>query len=215
MNSRAVVLMLSGLWLVSCGGTSAEISLADARPAPVRADWKQVVTPKDMDRLRTWRTAFVSSLEAARIRGNGESIDREGSLLHPDAALSGPKPPSGNYRCRVIKIGSKSPHRPAYVVYPGFACVISDEGEVMSFSKLAGSQRPVGLIFPGDEKKQIFLGTMVLGDEGRPMDYGRDATRDMAGALERIGENRWRLLLPYPHFESILDVIELIPQSAS
>ncbi len=35
--------------------------------------------------------------------------------------------------------------------------------------------------------------------------------RDMAGVLERIGERRWRLVLPYPRFESLLDVVELVP----
>ena len=31
----------------------------------------------------------------------------------------------------------------------------------------------------------------------------------MAGVVERVGDNRWRLVLPYPRFESLLDVIEL------
>ena len=57
----------------------------------------------------------------------------------------------------------------------------------------------------------IFLGTMVLGDEKRALEYGRDSARDMAGALERVGERRWRLILPYPRFESMMDVIELVP----
>jgi hypothetical protein len=43
------------------------------------------------------------------------------------------------------------------------------------------------------------------------MDYGRDANRDMAGIVQRIGPRRWRLVLPYPHFESLLDVVELVP----
>ena len=58
----------------------------------------------------------------------------------------------------------------------------------------------------------MFLGTLVLGDETRAMQYGRDQDRDLAGWVERIGDNRWRLILPYPHFESTLDVIELVPE---
>jgi hypothetical protein len=34
------------------------------------------------------------------------------------------------------------------------------------------------------------------------MQYGRDEDRDVAGFVERIGPNRWRLVMPYPHFES-------------
>ena len=33
----------------------------------------------------------------------------------------------------------------------------------------------------------------------------------MAGLVERIGDNRWRLVLPAPAYESMLDVIELVP----
>jgi hypothetical protein len=59
--------------------------------------------------------------------------------------------------------------------------------------------------------RQIFLGTLVLGDETQALQYGQDETRDVAGYVERIGANRWRLLMPSPHFESQLDVMELVP----
>jgi hypothetical protein len=52
----------------------------------------------------------------------------------------------------------------------------------------------------------------MLDDETAPLDYGQDETRDMAGYVERIGKARWRLALPAPHFESVLDVIELTPE---
>jgi hypothetical protein len=57
----------------------------------------------------------------------------------------------------------------------------------------------------------VFLGTLVLGDESLPVSYGSDRMRDMAGLVERIGDNRWRLVLPAPAYESLLDVIELVP----
>ena len=34
---------------------------------------------------------------------------------------------------------------------------------------------------------------------------------ERAQALERIGERRWRLVIPWPQSESNLDLIELIP----
>ena len=80
-----------------------------------------------------------------------------------------------------------------------------------SLTKLSGSQRPVGLIFPDNLKRQIFLGTLELGDEEMALNYGSDRMRDMAGLVERIGDNRWRLVLPAPAYESLLDVIELVP----
>jgi hypothetical protein len=61
--------------------------------------------------------------------------------------------------------------------------------------------------------RQVFLGTLVLGDEREARQYGQDETRDVAGYVERIAPNRWRLVLPAPAFESKLDVIELVPIS--
>jgi hypothetical protein len=43
------------------------------------------------------------------------------------------------------------------------------------------------------------------------MHYGADPERDVAGFIERIGPERWRLVMPWPHFESRLDVMELVP----
>jgi hypothetical protein len=59
----------------------------------------------------------------------------------------------------------------------------------------------------------IFLGTLQLGDEQGSLRYGHDAERDMIGVVQRVGPSRWRLALPSPAFESLLDVIELVPAS--
>lgn len=203
MKSASLLLLAVCLPVSACGNDR-------ARPAVNHpANWKSVVTVQDVDRIRNWRTAFVRALENARTRGSGAGIAAEGVLLEPDAALGGASPPPGKYRCRVIKLGSTSAS--ALIAYPATSCVLTAEGDVTSFVRTGGVQRPVGLIFPGDGPRQIFLGTMMLGDETRPMEYGRDATRDMAGAVERIGPNRWRLILPYPRMESLMDVIELVP----
>jgi Domain of unknown function (DUF4893) len=210
MSSARMMSIGLGLALIAGGG--AVHAKKKPKPAdPVVADWKQVVTPRDMDRIRNWRNAFVKALASARAGGNGRSMAFEGRLLDPDASLGGDAPPAGDYRCRVVKVGAAGAEGLAYVVYPHFACSVADEGEVKSFAKTGGSQRPVGLIFKGDAQRSIFLGTMMLGDEKRAIDYGRDNMRDMAGAVERIGENRWRLILPYPAFESVMDVIEIVP----
>jgi hypothetical protein len=52
---------------------------------------------------------------------------------------------------------------------------------------------------------------MVLGDEQRAMVYGQDRERDVVGFVERVGERRWRLVMPAPTFESLMDVLELVP----
>ena len=173
--------------------------------------WRDVAKEGDQKRLREWRSNFVDALAAARKAGHSAEIAREGALLEPDAALGGGPIPNGAYGCRVIKLGAKSVGRLDYVAYPAFNCVIRPSRELQHFAKTGGSQRVVGLIFPGDAMRQVLLGTLVLGDESRAMQYGQDETRDVAGYIERIGTARWRLVMPSPHFESRLDVMELVP----
>lgn len=177
---------------------------------PPMQGWQQAATDVDRARLRDWRTAFARALEQARTGGHAADIAREGVLLNPDAALGGPIP-NGTYRCRVIKVGAKSEGLLNYIAYPAFRCRI-EQGKAQRFTKLSGSQRQVGLIYPADQLRQVFLGTMVLGDETQAYRYGTDPERDLAGWVERIGDNRWRILFPYPHYESTLDVVELIPE---
>jgi len=182
-------------------------STAVVQPA---SDWRAVATKGDRARLRDWRTAFTSALSAARASGHSAEIAKEGALLDPDSAIGGPIP-DGAYRCRVIKMGAKSEGMLDYVAYPYFRCEVRQKGAVQSFAKLNGSQRQVGLVFPNDQLRQVFLGTLMLGDESRAMEYGVDPGRDVAGFVERIGPQRWRLIMPYPNFESQIDVMELVP----
>lgn len=198
--------IIAALLLVGCGNRS--VQSASAKPAV--ADWRRVITSADLDRLRNWRVAFVKGLAEAEAGGQSAKIAREGQLLVPDAALDSVGLTSGRYRCRVIKLGSVVAGVAPYTPYPAFDCLVNDEGEVSSFAKIGGSQRPVGLMFD-DGNRKIFLGTMMFGDETRPLEYGRDATRDMAGAVQRVGDRRWRIILPYPRFESVMDVVELVP----
>jgi hypothetical protein len=194
-------------------GACAELNQPAAVVPRPALDWRSVVTESDRTRLREWRTAFVDALRAARAAGHSPEITREAALLDPDAALGGGSIPNGEYRCRVIKLGAKSQGMLDYVSYPGFSCRITQAGQMQDFAKLTGSQRQVGTIFPSDPLRQVFLGTLVLADESRALQYGRDTERDVAGYVESIGPNRWRLIMPRPHFDSVMDVMELVPAS--
>jgi hypothetical protein len=204
---RVFALLGLSLCLAACSGMRPNDAVIDT----LMRDWRAVATLSDRERLRDWRDAFVAGLKAARASGHADAIAREGALLEPDAALAGGPISNGSYRCRVIKLGARSPGMLDYVAYPAFACRIRQERDLQGFAKLTGSQRQVGLVFPGDAIRQVFLGTLVLGDERRAMQYGRDKERDVAGFVERIGPNRWRMLMPRPHFESQIDVMELVP----
>jgi len=179
---------------------------------PQVAGWRSVATEGDRGRLRDWRSVWIKALARARGAGQGQAIAAEGALLEPDAALDGAAPPPGDYRCRTIKIGAKSEGLLDYIAYPAFKCRIGAGESGRDFAKLSGSQRPIGRLFPENARRMIFLGTLQLGDEQGTLRYGHDAERAMAGILERVGERRWRLVFPSPHYESLLDVIELIPE---
>jgi len=208
MRSATLFLLFGCVAAAGCAGHDER---AESATVPAVRTWRQVVTPADRDRLSDWRTAFTQALAAARTSGNGPAIAGEGALLDPDSAIDGAALPPGNYRCRVVKLGGRSTGMADYVSYPAFACRVAVTAEGATLEKTTGSQRPVGLLYPEDSRRQIFLGSMVLGDETMAMGYGRDPDRNMAGAVERIGPTRWRLLLPRPQFESMMDVVELIP----
>ncbi len=183
----------------------------DVVPAGPNASWRSAATEDDRGRLQRWRDAWVAALEQVRAGDNAGEIARGGALFEPDTALANPAPPPGDYQCRTTKLGTPQGDLLDYVAYPAFRCRIALVGGVIQFTKLTGSQRPVGTIFPDNGRRMVFLGTLMLGDETRALRYGRDRERNLIGILERVGPQRWRIAFPYPHHESLLDVIELVP----
>ncbi len=200
--------VLGGCAVVPASNPPAAPVPVEAAPAP--GSWRATATAQDRDRIRGWYSAWETALADARAKGDGAKLEAEGVLLQPLAALPNPYLPAGNYKCRTVKVGSQG-GPPGLIAYGWFACRVSAEQGIVSLVKTSGSQRPIGLVFPDDMRRQIFLGTLMLADESIPLDYGSDRMRDMAGLIERIGENRWRLVLPRPAYESLLDVIELVP----
>jgi hypothetical protein len=182
-----------------------------ATPVSSPAQWRAFVTRDDRRRIDNWRKDWVKALAKAR-PGHPAQITAEGPLLDPDAALSDPAPPPGDYRCRTIKLGALNAGAPDYVLYPAARCRIERSGGgTLVFIKSGGTQRPAGRIFVESSRRMIFLGTLQLGDEEGTLRYGHDKARDLAALVERVGPHRWRLAFPSPHFESKLDVIELVP----
>ncbi|KQM67515.1 hypothetical protein ASE75_00745 [Sphingomonas sp. Leaf17] len=204
----ATCLLLGGC---AGGGLPARMTAAmDAAEAPRAVDWRKVATATDRSRLRGWRTAWMAALSAVRADGKGAVIAADPALYDPDRSLPDPVPPAGTYRCRTIKLGGQGPYGLTHVAYGWFACRVSEEGAIDRLEKMTGSQRMAGSLFEDTDARSVFLGTLALGDERGGLAYGRDTQRDMAGFVERIGEKRWRLVLPYPHYESTLDLLEIV-----
>lgn len=175
-------------------------------------DWRGVVTSMDRDRYQRRQAAWTLALQQARRQPGSGDLAPLGRLIEPDAALPAVTPPPGDYRCRTIKLGSQGGEQGlGYVVYGWFACRIEQTPNGLKFSKLTGSQRPAGLLFPEDATQMVMLGSMALGSEPPANSYGQRPDRDMISVLERIGERRWRLVTPWPQNESNLDLLELVP----
>ncbi|MBI1405576.1 MAG: DUF4893 domain-containing protein [Caulobacter sp.] len=175
--------------------------------------WRLVASPADEDRLSRLNRAWRQALREAN-HDHGAEIDALGLLLVPDAALSGRlQPPPGDYRCRTVKVGSMSGDGLSYVAYPWFKCTIElSPGGDLALTKTTGSQRTRGLLYPDpdNDRRLIYIGAQAWGDgeKGFPV-YSQMPERDQIGAFERIGQTRWRLVLPWPKQESKLDVMEL------
>jgi len=208
---RCLTLATGALLLGGCAMMAAPVGSISRSDAIQSNDWHRVASEADRLRIRTLLSAWQQGLASARAGGHAAEITAEGALLDPAAAIPNPHLPPGTYWCRVIKLGTPAGSSLAYVSYPRFHCRVAAEQDIFSFTKLDGSQRQVGLIFADTDRRKIFLGTLALGDEARAPDYGADPHRNVAGVIERIGPERWRLVMPSPAFESLIDVMELVP----
>lgn len=212
LSSTAVLAIT--LVLAACASTSPAPPPPPPGPpgATVLRDWRSIVTANDRDRYARREAAWRLALEQARRQTGSGDLRAVGDLIEPAAARGDVAPPPGAYRCRTVKLGSQGGEAGlGYVVYDWFACRIERTPNGLKFSKTTGSQRPSGLLFPEDARHMVMLGSLALAAEPAANSYGQRPDRDLIAVLERIGEARWRLVLPWPQNESNLDLIELIP----
>lgn len=181
-------------------------------PGGVLTDWRGPITANDRSRLGRLDAAWSQALaESRRDAGSGD-LSSVGDLIDPGAGMRGAEPPVGDYRCRTVKLGNQGRGGLGYVVYGWFDCRVERTANGLRFSKLTGSQRQTGLLFPESATRMVFLGGLALADEPNASSYGQNAERDVVGVWERFGDRRWRLVMPWPVYESTLDLLEVVPR---
>ncbi|TAJ58607.1 DUF4893 domain-containing protein [Brevundimonas sp.] len=211
LSRSPALILLASLVLAACASTPPPPPPPPGGTGALR-DWRGIVTASDRDRYSRRDAAWSLALEQARRQAGSGDLGGLGDLIEPRAARSPVAPPPGDYRCRTVKLGSQGGEDGlGYVVYGWFACRIERTPNGLKFSKLTGSQRPGGLLFPENDRQMVMLGSMALAAEPPANSYGQRPDRDLIAVLERIGERRWRLVIPWPQAESNLDLIELVP----
>ena len=169
--------------------------------------WRGVVQQGDFQRLMAADEAWAAALRRAQ---GDPAMAGLGPLVVETSAIPGPPPGPGDYRCRMLKFGGDK--GAPLTVYGWFRCRVElSPGGDLSLTKLTGSQRQRGLLYPDSDSRLAFVGAVAWGRESAAPAYGAQSDRDQVGWFERIGERRWRLVLPFPKQESVLDVLELVP----
>ena len=233
MNHRA--LLLAALTLAACQQEAAPTQAAhdpappgavpppmkmekpqpQPAPAPAQAtdNWRDDAKPEDVDRLARLDAAWTAALKGVatsdylQAKADHAAL---GAVGDPKAKiLPNPHPGPGDYRCRTMKLGNNA----GMISYGWFRCRVDlSPGGDLTLTKTTGSQRQQGKLYPDPDNpsRLIFLGTVAWGhwEEGYPA-YGSDPQRDVVGVLERVEDQRWRLVLPWPRVESDLDILEI------
>jgi len=179
---------------------------AASRPSVVVEEaeaWRRVASARDAAALDGLAARWQQALAAARAAGGARRIAAEGALLSANAALPRAAPAPGSYRCRYVRPGGSKWAGSA----PGFCYIGVEAGQLSLATELRGLRLGGYLWELRDGRGLIFLGAPVASGRIAPA-YGENPGRDVAGRLERIGEFRYRLVLPDP--AAGLTIVELI-----
>lgn len=177
---------------------------------PLAPDASVLLRPEDRAKIARLRETTAAALLDAIASGRSA----RGDLAASRAALTAVPLPfpttgiAGAYRCRTIKHGGPV----GVIAYRDFACSIRVEGDALILAKPEGSQRMLGrlMIAPSlgadGRTALLYAGSEYLSDES-PVPY--PGGRPEVGLFERTDETRYRLVIPEPGIEGLLDVIAL------
>ena len=181
----------------------------EEEPVEVEA-WRGVATEQDAQLLDALPAVWKEALGEVRRRYR-RALTAEGELLDPETRLKRPAPAPGTYRCRAIRIGSRSTKVPPWSVSRSGFCYVGVSGEQLSFASEIVGTRIGGYLWDVKEGDNlVFLGATVPARTKTAPPYGANPSLDWAGLVERTDEFHYRLTLPRRTGDNRLIVIELI-----
>lgn len=211
---RAAIAFFALLLPITEAGASDRPAGSPSPRAMRSLSWQEQISEPDRKRLAGLWSAWTRSLNEAGSAGLGSDVAALGAMAVPEAALAASPPPPGAYRCRSVKLGNRGEGRAitasALDVDAPVPCTITAKGSLLWLEQAGGAQRVGGTLYP-DGDRMIFLGSKALKGEVGLMAYGSDASRDQVGVLRAFGDQRWRLELPWPMWQSNLEIIEIVP----
>jgi hypothetical protein len=210
---RTPVVVALAACLAACDHAAVPPNDDPPAPAAPASDWHGVASSADASRLGRLAQAWRMARAEAEEQGFAEQVEALGPLVDPNAGQGGRlQPPPGVYRCRAIKLGSNAPGGRGYREYPFVRCTIQlTPGGDLILTGTTGSRPTRGRLYPDTDRRLVYVGAQAgEADDTRHPTYGHVPDRDQVGVFERVGSERWRLVLPWPKQDSKLEILELL-----
>jgi hypothetical protein len=212
MRRSASLLLLLGASLAACQ-TAPRTAPQPPRGSVVVEEaeaWRDAATPAGVAAVEALESLWIAALADAKGRGGTRTIAAEAPLLDPQAALPRAAPAPGPYRCRLLRVAAPGARVRGLSVSRSAFCFVGVAGDQLSFTSEVPAQRFGGYLYETKTSRElVFLGATAGARGQSKVGYGEDPARDIAGQFERIGEFRYRLLVPGAAAPELL-VFELV-----
>jgi hypothetical protein len=208
LRLRLVCSLILLIPAAACQTGPSKGALEPAPPAAVEEvePWRGVASPRDSALIEAIEDPWERALAAGRAAGSSRRITAEGALLAPSAGLERAAPAPGPYRCRYVRPGGRR-----WAASPEGYCYVGVEAGQLSLATELRGLRVGGYLW---ERKGggrlVFLGASVPPGARTPPAYGVTPVRDSAGIFERIGDFRYRLVLPEPSPGAPFTIVEMV-----
>jgi hypothetical protein len=159
----------------------------------------------DVQRFSEFDTTRRAALSEAFTGGDAGDVADLRKTLAGDPQPIGDGDLTGEWRCRTLKLGGILPLTP----YGFFRCrIFMAQGELV-FQKTSGSQRTRGGLYRLTADRFAYVGASTVNDDPIRR-YGADPIEDQVGILVKTSDRRLRIEFPAPHYESHLDIMDLV-----